>query len=147
MRTFTKFESAVIDLVVWLLEGLKGKKIKPSAANRILRATIRKIKPRIIGESKSSKKSSKRVGDHAVPLKVIVSKLRKAGPLKERVESILDRYLVKVWLTKYEHTKVLRKAGLEEKMPQGWDGKDLFARYKQARIEIEPISPTPASKS
>jgi hypothetical protein len=137
MRTFTKFEAELIDLVVWLLEGLKNERTTERATNRILRTTLRRIDPRIIGESINSKTSSENVLDHAIPLKVVVSELCEAGPSKEHSESILDRLLVSVKVTKHEHNNVLRLAGLDKDMPPDWDGNDLFARYKRAGIEVE----------
>ncbi|MDQ8205722.1 hypothetical protein [Pelagicoccus sp. SDUM812003] len=148
MRTYTPFESEVVDLAVWLLEGLKKGRTTERATNRILRATLRRIKPKLIGESLESRDSSANDIDHAVPMKVIVSKIHEGEYTKERIQSILDQFLVSVKLTKDEHTQVLKKAGLSKDMPADWDGVDPYSRYKKAGIKIKPnqsAHTTPAS--
>lgn len=136
MRAFTAFETEVIDLVVWLCKGLENG-ITERATNRILRTTLRRIKSQTIGKSVRAKKSTETVLDHAVPLKFIVAKICTGEPSKERIVYILDQFLVSVQLTRLEHTSILHAANLAEDMPSDWDGKDCFARYKRAGIEIE----------
>ena len=54
---------------------------------------------------------------------------------QEAVAALLDRYLWIAVITKEEDAK-LTAAGLSRKMPAGWDGKDILARYKAVGIEL-----------
>jgi hypothetical protein len=85
-RTYTPFELEIVELVVWLLHGVDRKTITLRSANRILRASLRRIKPKTIGCSSESKNSSENDLDHAVPFSVIVAKFHdEVGITKERV--------------------------------------------------------------
>lgn len=54
------------------------------------------------------------------------------------IKGFLERYWKVTVITKEEDDK-LTHAGLREKMPKDWDGKDLFARYKAVGITVEPL--------
>lgn len=74
--------------------------------------------------------------EHAVPLMHIVNlliDLESANP--ESVEAILrPLYLVRL-VTAEEHQH-LNATGLRSRMPDDWDGVDVFARYQKAGIKV-----------
>lgn len=74
--------------------------------------------------------------EHSVPLMEIVNWLMEMNPLtKLRVTNLLKKvYRVRL-VTKDENRK-LNVGELRSKMPDGWDGKDVFARYRAANIKL-----------
>ena len=77
------------------------------------------------------------IHEHPVPRKEIRARLfslEQATP--ESVQTILDALCFGVVVTKVEDVALI-KAGLNAKMPDGWDGKDVYARYKVVDIEVE----------
>lgn len=52
----------------------------------------------------------------------------------EGIEKILKKYFRVLRVTEKEH-KRLNASGLRYKMPQNWDKKDVWARYKNVGIE------------
>ncbi len=75
--------------------------------------------------------------EHVVPLNVIVKSLRDIKrPDKQSVRNKLSD-LYRVCIVTIEEHKRLSDAGLRSKMPDDWDGKDPFARYKVVGIEID----------
>ena len=74
--------------------------------------------------------------EHVVPTMVIVNMLMDMKPLtKRKVENRLKKYLHVLVVTKEEHRK-LNSSGLRYKMPEEWDGKNVWARYEKVGIEI-----------
>ena len=75
--------------------------------------------------------------EHVVPLRVIVDMLLEIKkPTKKKVKTVLaDMY--RVCLVTTEEHKRLSDEGLRSKMPEDWDGKDPFARYKVVGIEVD----------
>lgn len=133
----TKFEEEIVASLLWQIRGCKEHYVTERATNRVLRASIRRIKLRPAGCSIESMNSIETDNDHAVPVKVIIQYLMDEPSLtKDRVIEILDRFYVSVTISKQEHVSVLRTLGLESKMPDGWDVVDPFARYKHAGIEL-----------
>ncbi len=75
--------------------------------------------------------------EHVVPQMEIVKMLMDMEPLeKKNVEMILTKYFRVILVTKDEHSK-LNASGLRSKMPNDWDGKDVWARYKAVDIDQE----------
>ena len=75
--------------------------------------------------------------EHVVPLKVIVETLGNIKrPNKRNVREKL-RDLYRVCIVTIEEHKDLSDAGLRSEMPDDWDGKDPFARYKVVGIEVD----------
>jgi hypothetical protein len=67
----------------------------------------------------------------------IVNMLMDMNPLnKTEVEKILKKYFRVLLVTKEEHNK-LNASGLRSKMPENWDRKDVWARYRYVGIEPE----------
>ena len=144
LQGLTPFEREVIDSIHWQLEGHCSGRVSRRATTRILRATLRRIKPRLAARSIHLPATlPKRAGrdialDHAIPLAVLVDELLSLGAAsREALENAIISRLVLVAITKNEHDIVLRKAGLSKSMPSAWDGRDPFARYRAAGIEIE----------
>lgn len=76
------------------------------------------------------------VVEHSVPLMEIVNRLMALDPLTElRVANLLKR-LFRVRLVTKEEDRELNKGPLRFKMPDGWDGRDPFARYRAAGIKL-----------
>jgi len=51
------------------------------------------------------------------------------------IKNILRRFCIGAVVTA-EEDQTLNKLGLRAKMPEGWDGKYPWARYRVAKIEI-----------
>jgi hypothetical protein len=74
--------------------------------------------------------------DHAVPFKYLQDELLKLSNVTvETIRPVLDRYGVTVLITGDDDQR-LNKAGLRNKMPDGWNGLDPLARYKAVGIEL-----------
>ncbi|MDN3699229.1 hypothetical protein QWY97_18045 [Vibrio cortegadensis] len=133
----TPFEIEVLDSILWQLKGYAEGQVTERATTRILRATLRRIKPRKIAYSLRAASIEKKDIDHAIPLKIIVSKLINNPILtKEQLVILLDNLLVSVELTPEEHRMTLKKFKLSSDMPADWDGVDNLARYRAAGIEV-----------
>jgi len=50
----TPFESEILDSILWQVEGLRLGRVTRRATTRILRATVRRIRPRLIARSQSA---------------------------------------------------------------------------------------------
>lgn len=75
--------------------------------------------------------------EHVIPQMEIVNMLMDMNPLsKKAVEELLSNYFRVLLVTKDEHQR-LNASGLRSKMPQNWDRKDVWARYKIVGIETE----------
>ena len=73
--------------------------------------------------------------EHVVPTMVIVNMLMDIKSITNRkVENRLKKYLRVLVVTKEEHQK-LNSSGLRYKMPEDWDGKNVWARYEKVGIE------------
>jgi hypothetical protein len=77
--------------------------------------------------------------EHAVPFTVIVNQLMEMERLTAKaVTNILKKWYPSrsvVLVTKDEDVRLVR-AGLRAKMPDNWDKKDVFARYKVVGIIV-----------
>ena len=58
----------------------------------------------------------------------------------ETVRDVLDRYGITVLITADEDER-LNKAGLRNRMPTDWDGRDPLTRYKAVGIDVVENSP------
>jgi hypothetical protein len=54
----------------------------------------------------------------------------------EAVKWVLDKFEVYAIITKDQDSR-LTAAGLNSKMPEGWDGADALARYKAVKIDLD----------
>ena len=75
------------------------------------------------------------IAEHSIPKNIIVRKLLEKENTKANAKNILEKYLHLLVITKEEDDK-LRKAKLFKNMPDDWDGKDPYARYKKVGIEL-----------
>ena len=85
---------------------------------------------------KARDKAVKLIVDHAVPLAVMVGQLFKPDTdlSREGIRKHLKRWYCLGVLTDAEDVR-LNRLGLRSRMPPGWDGNDLTARYRKAEIE------------
>jgi hypothetical protein len=135
----TPFESEVLDSILWQVEGFKLRRVTERVATRILRATMRRIQPRLIARSQLAE-SGDRERDHAIPLRVICDRILKTDDLdRAKLTKIISDWLVCVELTAQEHRDVLGKYGLSHCMPDDWNGVDPLARYRHAGIQLVEI--------
>ncbi len=142
----TSFESEVLDSILWQVEGFRIGRVTQRATTRILRATIRRIQPRLIACSEAVGGDNGEI-DHAIPVQMLCKRILKTPDLdRSKLEIILDEWLVAVELTCSEHREVLQKRRLASGMPLDWDGVDLLARYKVAGIRLLEINERPNSK-
>jgi hypothetical protein len=76
--------------------------------------------------------------DHGVPFRHLQAELLELDPItSESLRATLERYWVVVLITGEEHD-LLSRAGLGNRMPTTWDGRDALARYQAAGIELVP---------
>ena len=132
----TPFESEILDSILWQVEGLKIGRVTKRATTRILRATIRRLRPRLIARSEATDGNRREI-DHAIPVHVLCDRILGISDLdRGKLEAILHEWLVTVELTVSEHRQLLRKCGLASRMPDGWDGVDPLARYRVGGIRF-----------
>jgi hypothetical protein len=104
----TPFESEIVDSILWQVEGLRLGRVTHRATTRILRATIRRIQPRLIARSRAAEAGG-READHAIPVYLICDRILRTPDLdRNKLETILDEWLVTVELTALEHREVLQ---------------------------------------
>jgi hypothetical protein len=139
-KKFTPFEEEIIDSILWQVEGNKCGRVKDAATKRILRATLRRIRPQLIARTLSLE-SGKREIDHAIPLRFVCERILRAENLsKSELLKIITEWLVSVELTHQEHREVLKNHGLSDAMPKNWDEIDCLARYKAAGIQLSHLA-------
>ena len=133
---FTPFESEVLESILWQVEGLRIGRVTKRVATRILRATIRRIRPRVIACSVAAHEDTAEI-DHAIPVHVLCNRILSTPDLNRKtLKKILHEWLVAVELTRSEHREVLKKCRLTSRMPHDWDGVDPLVRYVAAGISL-----------
>jgi hypothetical protein len=82
--------------------------------------------------------------EHVVPVGVVLSILLRNGTRASvtEIEKLIHRFSVVAIITRDEET-LLTAAGLKNKMPEGWNGRDVWARYKAVGL-YECIESVPA---
>ena len=74
--------------------------------------------------------------EHVVPQMYIVNILMDMTPIsKNRINDILDKYFHVLLVTKEEHHR-LNASGFRSKMPEDWDGENIWARYDAVGINL-----------
>jgi hypothetical protein len=133
----TLFEEEVLDSILWQLEGYQTGKVSERATKRILRATLRRIRPKLVARSCKVVDGAAAEVDHAVPVKLVVERAMSRSDLsRDNLKDLICRLLVAVELSKEEHQNVLKKFRLQSSMPKDWDGNNPFARYEASGIKI-----------
>jgi hypothetical protein len=86
-------------------------------------------------EALRSRRSPKQLRhEHVVPKNIVVKQLSELAPIsREAILSLFESLCVGAVVTKSED-KVLSSHGLRSRMPDGWDGSDIWARYRVAGI-------------
>lgn len=73
--------------------------------------------------------------EHSVPRRVLIGLLlAEPAPSDADVRRILDLCVGAV--VTVDEDLALNAVGLRAKMPSGWDGEDVFARYRAAGVEL-----------
>jgi hypothetical protein len=73
--------------------------------------------------------------EHSVPRRLLITMLLEmSAPTEAAVRCILD-LCVGVVVT-VEEDRALNAVGMRSRMPEGWDGRDVFARYRAVGIEV-----------
>ncbi len=81
-------------------------------------------------------KSRGLVYDHSIPFRYLQGKLLAIENVShDQVKHVLEKYCCAALITREEDAQ-LNAAGLNRKMPEGWDGVDFLARYREIGIEI-----------
>jgi len=74
--------------------------------------------------------------EHVVPIKVVIELLLKLpSPTASSVHQLLESFCKAAVVTREEDAR-LNRLGLRSKMPSGWDGSDVWARYTLAKIGL-----------
>ena len=73
--------------------------------------------------------------EHVSPQMYIVNMLMDMSTInKDKIRNILEKYFHVLLVTKEEHRR-LNASGLRSKMPDDWDGENIWARYDAVGIE------------
>jgi hypothetical protein len=73
--------------------------------------------------------------EHAIPRLAIYAALSQQKKISmPRIAEILDKMIVRIAVTKAEDAR-LNQLKLRQKMPEDWDGIDLMARHRIAKIK------------
>ena len=73
--------------------------------------------------------------EHVIPQMYIVNMLMDMSTInKDKIRNILEKYFHVLLVTKDEHRR-LNASGLRSKMPDDWDGENIWARYDAVGIE------------
>ena len=91
-------------------------------------------------EALKEPKEKNKIHEHVIPKKVLIDTLfsMKNFTAKE-IHTYLEKHCIGVVVTKDED-KRLRDLKLGSKMPDDWDGSDIWARYRLAGIEAQPVA-------
>lgn len=74
------------------------------------------------------------IADHMIPVSLALREFESLNNLNiDAVVNLVSKYSNLALITRKEDTK-LRELGLVKKMPQDWDGEDIYARYRAAKI-------------
>lgn len=75
--------------------------------------------------------------DHAVPKKVVLERLEalRGDATSAKVRKVFDAWCIGVVITRDEDA-TLTRCGLRSRMPDNWDEKDQWSRYRAAKIAI-----------
>jgi len=94
----------------------------------------------LISKSLIDDPEQKVIYEHAIPFRIVRDKLIQLDEItKQSVSAILEKYHVVAKISEKED-RLLKEAGLDSKMPDNWDEKNMFARYESVGIEI--VNPT-----
>lgn len=75
--------------------------------------------------------------EHVIPQMMIVNMLMDMKKLsKPAAKSVLEKYFHVLLVTNEEHSR-LNSSGLRSSMPDGWDEKNIWARYEAVGIKPE----------
>lgn len=81
--------------------------------------------------------NQKLIHEHVVPKSVIIKRLMNLSkPSSKNVNDVLQHFCIGVVVTAEEDQR-LNRLGLRAKMPEGWNGKNPWARYAKAKIKVE----------
>lgn len=76
------------------------------------------------------------VGEHVVPAKLQVQSLVELEKRGASIEEIIQAAMPHFAIVTHGEDEALRRAGLRDKMPEGWTwGDDVWARYRAAGLE------------
>jgi hypothetical protein len=79
------------------------------------------------------------IHEHIVPKRILIDKLLNEIPYNQQeIFNFLDVFCIGVVVTKDED-RALNNAGLKHKMPDSWDHKDPWARYKKVDINVQKV--------
>ena len=74
--------------------------------------------------------------EHVIPQMYIVNMLMDMSTInKDKIRNILEKYFHVLLVTKEEHRR-LNASGLRSKMPDDWDGENIWARYDAVGINL-----------
>jgi hypothetical protein len=91
LTQLTSFESEILDSILSQVEAYRHGRVTRRATTRILRATLRRIRPRLIARSQSAKAGDCE-RDHAIPLRVVSDRILSADDLDRRkLQQIVSR--------------------------------------------------------
>ena len=75
--------------------------------------------------------------EHVVPKKHIIDLLMKVSkPSEDYIFALMTKHCIGAVVT-LDEDKRLTDLGYRSSMPENWNGEDVWARYKEARIEID----------
>ncbi len=98
-------------------------------------AFSREAKKIWVGNIKEGKKGrTGLVFEHAIPRSILFDMIVAEKYDFQSIREFQERYIRRAFVT-VEEDKKLNKKGLRSKMPEGWDGVDVWARHAAVRIQ------------
>ena len=148
LKEYSSFERGVIASIAWQIKGMRDGIVPEDATRRILRASLRRIRPLFRGRSVRVTEDSRTHIDHVIPVSVVATLLLSSTDISNsQITTLLDRYLRSAEITEEEHKVVLRP--FNSIMPPRWnpactDIDNDLARYKEVGIVLVQ-SPPPST--
>jgi len=103
-----------------------------------------KNKGKALWKSKNLKHGEKSIVEHVVPVSIIIEKVMECYAKHKKISVAEIENVIKEWsflaLISMDDDKKLRYSRLTKTMPEDWDGKNKFARYEEAGIELEEFT-------
>jgi len=91
-------------------------------------------------EQLSKGNKSELIGEHVVPISIVLTKLNNIKDISvTSISDLVKMYSTKAVITKEEDER-LKDNKLQKNMPDDWCGKDIMSRYKYVNIEVKDMT-------
>ena len=92
LKEYSSFERGVIASIAWQIKGMRDGIVPEDATRRILRASLRRIRPLFRGRSVRVTEDSRTHIDHVIPVSVVATLLLSSTDISNsQITTLLDR--------------------------------------------------------